>query len=101
MTAVHSVPLLIGPEHPALPGHFPGNRLVPGVVLLERVATAWKTWRGLPVGSLDAKFVQALRPGENAMIKLYDEGKRVRFEVTRADGRMLARGTLGAAKIQD
>lgn len=101
MTTIYSVPLLIGPEHPAMPGHFPGHPLVPGVVLLERVTAAWKAWRGVPVGSLDAKFVQALRPDENAVIELYDQGKRVRFEVTRTDGRVLARGTLGAASTQD
>ncbi|MGH8182443.1 MAG: hydroxymyristoyl-ACP dehydratase [Rhodanobacteraceae bacterium] len=98
MSATHTVPLRVESDHPALPGHFPGNPLVPGVVLLERVAAAWKAWHGAAVGRLDAKFVQPLRPGEDAVIALHDHGTRVRFEVTRADGMLLARGTLGAAR---
>ncbi|TAN03742.1 MAG: hydroxymyristoyl-ACP dehydratase [Rhodanobacteraceae bacterium] len=98
MSATHAVRLRVAPDHPALPGHFPGDPLVPGVVLLERVAAAWKAWRGVAVGRLDAKFLQPLRPGEDAVIALHDEDARVRFEVRRADGALLARGTLGAAR---
>ena len=90
----HTVRLCIAPEHPALPGHFPGDPLVPGVVVLERVAAALKAWKNSAVGKLDTKFVQPLRPGEEATIVLNDDGARVRFEVTRAEGGVLARGTL-------
>lgn len=98
MTASHGVPLRIAPDHPALPGHFPGRPLVPGVVVLERVAAAWKAWRGTAIAGLDAKFVQPLLPGESAMIMLHDEGGRVRFDVAHADGRALVRGTLVPAQ---
>ena len=30
----------IAPDHPALPGHFPGHPIVPGVVTLDHVAQA-------------------------------------------------------------
>ena len=90
--------LRIDAAHPALAGHFPGNPVVPGVVLLERVAAALRTWRGERVEKLDAKFVQPLLPGENAMIDLHAEAVRVRFKVTRADGVALARGTFQAAQ---
>ncbi|MGN6790260.1 MAG: hydroxymyristoyl-ACP dehydratase [Rhodanobacteraceae bacterium] len=88
------ITLKIDPEHPALAGHFPGNPVVPGVVVLERVAAALRAWRGERVQKLDAKFVQPLRPNEAATIKLHAEPARVRFEVMRADGVPLARGTL-------
>ena len=86
--------LKIDPGHPALAGHFPGNPMVPGVVVLERVAAALRAWRGERVQKLDAKFVQPLLPDEAATIELDAEPARVRFAVTRADGVPLARGTL-------
>lgn len=92
MIETHAAPLCIPPEHPALAGHFPGNPVVPGVVVLERVAAACKAWRRTSVATLDAKFVQPLRPGEAATIMLQAEGARVRFEVTRDGGELLARG---------
>ena len=90
--------LRIDPAHPALAGHFPGNPVVPGVVVLERVAAALRAWRGARVEKLDAKFVQPLLPNEGATIELQDEAGYVRFAVRRADGVPLARGTLHAAR---
>ena len=97
----HAVRLCVAPGHPALPGHFPGNPLVPGVVVLERVAAALKAWRGTVVGKLDVKFLQPLRPGEEATIALDDNGARVCFEVRRVGGDVLARGTLQPAGRQE
>ncbi|HET7930877.1 MAG TPA: hydroxymyristoyl-ACP dehydratase [Rhodanobacteraceae bacterium] len=94
MTESFRAELLIDASHPALPGHFPGNPIVPGVVLLERVAAAMKSWRGTTVAALDAKFLNPLRPGEPAEIELHDGDGRVRFAVTLAGGAVLARGTL-------
>jgi 3-hydroxymyristoyl/3-hydroxydecanoyl-(acyl carrier protein) dehydratase len=90
--------LRIDPSHPALAGHFPGNPVVPGVVVLERVAAALRAWRGERVEKLDAKFVQPLLPGEDAMIELRAEARCIRFAVSRRDGVPLARGTLHRAR---
>lgn len=38
--------LVIPPDHPALPGHFPGNPLVPGVLILAHVLAALAVARG-------------------------------------------------------
>jgi 3-hydroxymyristoyl/3-hydroxydecanoyl-(acyl carrier protein) dehydratase len=90
--------LRIDAAHPALAGHFPGNPVVPGVVVLERVAAALQAWHGQRVGKLDAKFVRPLLPGEDAVIELHAESTCVRFTVARTDGVALARGTLQAVQ---
>lgn len=96
MTTTLRVPLCIPANHPALAGHFPGRPLVPGVVLLERVAAACRALRGGRVSRLDAKFLRPLRPDESADIALEMlERGRVRFAVTGAGGAAIARGTLG------
>jgi len=85
--------LRIGAGHPALPGHFPGAPLVPGVILLEQVALALRAWRGQRLRRvLEAKFVAPLLPEETAMLRLTAaDGARSRFEIRR-DGILLARG---------
>jgi len=63
--------LTIAAEHPALPGHFPGAPIVPGVLLLDEVLRAAAgslagsaRWR---IGS--AKFVKPVRPGETLTLE--------------------------------
>ncbi|MGH8234558.1 MAG: hydroxymyristoyl-ACP dehydratase [Rhodanobacteraceae bacterium] len=97
MSGAFQTALRIDAAHPALAGHFPGRSVVPGVVLLERVAAACKGWRGARVGKLDAKFMQPLLPDEDAVIELHEDGARVRFSLTRSDGTVLARGSLEVA----
>ena len=87
-------PLCIAPDHPALPGHFPGRPIVPGVVLLEAVldAASGLLGREPPVAELShAKFLAPLLPGEHAEITLECEGAALRFRVVRA-GQVLAQG---------
>ena len=82
-------------DHPCLAGHFPGHPLVPGVVLLERVLEAVDAAHG-PIGPLrlpQVKFLQALRPGEEAQVLLEGQAPRWRFQVQRGDT-VLARGQL-------
>lgn len=94
MSGTFHISLRIDAAHPALAGHFPGHPVVPGVVLLERVAAACKAWRDVRIAKLDAKFLRPLQPCEDATIELRGEGARIRFSVTGANGSALARGTL-------
>lgn len=90
----------IAPDHPALPGHFPGRPVVPGVVILDRVLAAIEAAHG-PLGALrlpQAKFAQPLLPGQVARIELQQaprgDGARWRFRVLREDGVLLASGEI-------
>ena len=81
------MPFVIAPDHPSLPGHFPGRPLVPGVVLLDRVIAAIEAQHG-PLGPLrlpQVKFVQPLLPGEDARIELDGAAPRWRFRVLRGE----------------
>jgi 3-hydroxymyristoyl/3-hydroxydecanoyl-(acyl carrier protein) dehydratase len=86
-------------SHPCLPGHFPGDPLVPAVVILDRVVAALEAIHG-ELGALrvpQAKFLQPLRPGQHAGIlieALPSEGaRRWRFRVER-EGGLLASGEI-------
>jgi 3-hydroxymyristoyl/3-hydroxydecanoyl-(acyl carrier protein) dehydratase len=88
--------LCIDAGHPALPGHFPGQPVVPGVVLLDRVAAALERWRGLRIAGLpQVKFLRPLLPGQSAELVVGDDGKSIRFSITR-DGVTLAAGVIEA-----
>ena len=84
----------IDANHPALPGHFPGRPIVPGVVLLDRVLATAERWLGRPVrpSSLpNAKFTAPLLPGQEAQLQLKLEGDELRFSLSHA-GAPLAQG---------
>lgn len=93
--------LLIDADHPSLAGHFPGNPVVPGVVILDAVVAA--AIAAVNAGHclrrlLQVKFVQPLLPGQQATIELSmgtsgGEGERVRFRVLRGDA-LIASGDL-------
>jgi 3-hydroxyacyl-[acyl-carrier-protein] dehydratase len=92
----HSSSFIVPADHPALPGHFPGDPLVPGVVILDRVIEAAEDWlerRLSVVGVPQAKFVAPLRPGERADVSLALDDSTLSFAVHR-DGVPISRGTL-------
>lgn len=92
----------ISPDHPSLPGHFPGRPVVPGVVVLEQVIEAIEAAHG-PLGALrlpQVKFLQPLLPGEAATVLLEGEAPRWRFRVLRGDV-LLASGEVVSMEAVD
>ncbi|PWC90873.1 hypothetical protein TSH100_02325 [Azospirillum sp. TSH100] len=54
-------------DHPTAAGHFPGNPVIPGAVLLDTALTAIAAAEGLASGPCRlraAKFLSPVRPGE-------------------------------------
>lgn len=92
----YSEECVIDATHPSLPGHFPGQPVVPGVVLLERVLRA-AAHAGVvvPVSALpQVKFIAPLLPAQPFTIRLRsDRPGRLRFECVR-EGRIIASGLL-------
>jgi 3-hydroxymyristoyl/3-hydroxydecanoyl-(acyl carrier protein) dehydratase len=86
----------IAPDHPAIPGHFPGDPLVPGVLLLGHVIAALEAEVGPVVVRAvpQAKFLAPLRPGERCTVRfLALDGEAAQFEC-RKDEVIVARGSL-------
>lgn len=95
MSATHTATLCISHTHPSLPGHFPGQPIVPGVVLLDRVLSTAQTWLGRPVQLQtlqQAKFITPLLPDEEAQMQLRLQGSELRFTITRSGTRSGTRG---------
>lgn len=93
----HHAQFLIEPTHPALPGHFPGAPVVPGVVVLDEVRAIAARWLGEPLllaGLPQVKFSAPLLPGRVAQVRLQRDGARLRFAVSDAAGAPLASGML-------
>ena len=82
-------------DHPALPGHFPGNPVVPGVVLLDRATTAiLAAFPGHRLAALpQVKFLQPVRPGDTVTISYASSPPRIPFACHIGANEIL-RGTL-------
>lgn len=81
-------------DHPALPGHFPGYPITPGVVLLNQVAKACVQWQADAriTAWPQVKFVSPLLPEEAFVIRLTQSlPDTVRFTV-HVDARLVASG---------
>jgi acyl-coenzyme A synthetase/AMP-(fatty) acid ligase/acyl dehydratase len=66
-------------DHPAGPGHFPGNPVVPGAVLLDELVAA--LFPGPWSGSVESvKFHHPVRPGDTVALTHRTDGETTRFE---------------------
>jgi 3-hydroxymyristoyl/3-hydroxydecanoyl-(acyl carrier protein) dehydratase len=80
--------VIIPPDHPALPGHFPGDPIVPGVVLLDCVVRTVGGRVNFPA----VKFHAPLRPGEEFAIRI----EQRRFTIRRGET-LIASGSFAPA----
>jgi len=91
------IALQLPADHPAFAGHFPGNPIVPGVVLLDEAL--YRIGAALHVAAHEcaidsAKFLSAARPGESLQLTITrDTAGRVAFAI-RAPDRLIASGVL-------
>jgi 3-hydroxymyristoyl/3-hydroxydecanoyl-(acyl carrier protein) dehydratase len=75
--------VVVPAEHPALPGHFPGRPIVPGVLLLDAVLQA----AGMDQGRLRfVKFTAPVQPGDPVDIWMHRrDPARLAFTGRRGD----------------
>ena len=89
--------LAVARDHPAYEGHFPGQPILPGVVILAEVLAAIARATSIPVEQWqvsNAKFLDPVTPGTALTLshERLDSGG-VRFEV-RSEAVLVASGSL-------
>jgi len=82
-------------SHPAFPGHFPSDPVVPGAVLLSMVAEQATNHFGVcdsPNTWKRIRFIQAVGPNQPFRIELDGDGQYFKFRIESTSGALIAQG---------
>jgi 3-hydroxymyristoyl/3-hydroxydecanoyl-(acyl carrier protein) dehydratase len=92
--AGRTIAITLEPDHPACAGHFPGNPVIPGAVLLDRIVcgiAAAYNLEGCGGEIGNAKFLTPVRPGDTLEIRCETLSPgEVRFECLQAGKKALS-----------
>jgi 3-hydroxymyristoyl/3-hydroxydecanoyl-(acyl carrier protein) dehydratase len=87
----------VSADHPALPGHFPGQPIVPASLILNAVVSAIQASNTGSVTSIaKAKFSSPLRPGQQLTIEIKQRRDIADFKCL-CGTRLVASGTIVVA----
>jgi 3-hydroxymyristoyl/3-hydroxydecanoyl-(acyl carrier protein) dehydratase len=78
-----SADLTFAADHPTAAGHFPGNPILPGALLLDSIVHAIS--RGTPPSAVtirSAKFLQPVHPGDRLRVVWDSKGADTHFSCT-------------------
>lgn len=80
----NSVETEFAADHPTAAGHFPGNPIIPGALLLDAVLLALAGDAGKAIAGAEirsVKFLRLVRPGDRLLIRWERRPNReIRFE---------------------
>ncbi|MFA7291737.1 MAG: hypothetical protein WC023_05750 [Rhodocyclaceae bacterium] len=87
----------VAADHPAFAGHFPGQPIVPGVLILDHALHCAAQLHGAPGGHWqigNTKFLSPVGPGERLTFTLQRRPSGAIAFAVRADKRDIASGSL-------
>jgi acyl-coenzyme A synthetase/AMP-(fatty) acid ligase len=85
-------------DHPVATGHFPGNPIIPGALLLDRMLDAMGRRRPEEQEIRVAKFLRPVRPGDAVIFRWRNAARDVAFEcVLCASGEIALSGSVALA----
>ena len=93
---IEAAEIFFSAAHPGAAGHFPGNPIIPGALLLDEILRALGGAADGPVVIKSAKFFRPLRPGEGVFVQFRSlAGGLKKFECfLSGDETVVASGTI-------
>ncbi|HEV8016827.1 MAG TPA: hypothetical protein VGP48_14910 [Stellaceae bacterium] len=91
-----TVDIRFAEDHPTAEGHFPGNPIIPGALLLDAVLLAVSGAQDAPSCKVrTVKFLRPVRPGDRLRIEWEPKGGETHFScVVPASGEIAVTGIL-------